>query len=42
MPASRFDLDPSARRAIAEAAVDYVLGFIDDRESAPASNLDGA
>jgi aromatic-L-amino-acid/L-tryptophan decarboxylase len=42
MPASQFDLDPSARRAIAEAAVDYVLGFIDDRESAPASNLDGA
>jgi aromatic-L-amino-acid decarboxylase len=42
MPASPFDLDPSSRRAIAEAAVDYVLGFIDGREDAPASDLDGA
>jgi aromatic-L-amino-acid decarboxylase len=42
MPASSFDLDPTARREIAEAAVDYVLRFIDDRESAPASDLDGA
>jgi aromatic-L-amino-acid/L-tryptophan decarboxylase len=42
MSPSTFDLDQERRRAIADAAVDYVLGFIADRDNAPASDLDGA
>jgi aromatic-L-amino-acid decarboxylase len=42
MSASPFDSGAEERRALADEAVDFVLGFIAGREEAPASDLDGA